>query len=192
MEGQDDLRVVKNLCERLTLALNFCIQDKKGFEKLAQSIPLEVKAPGRIVLGIMVDANDDPDARWQSIATRLHSAGIETPETRETAGTVIDGSPRVGIWLMPDNQSKGELEDFVTRLVPESDPVWPLADEYIERIPSEDRKFKSHKVSRAKLSAWLATREDPRQMGLAISTGDLDASREPAPTFAEWLRRTFG
>ena len=183
---------MKNLCERLTLTLNFCIQDKKGFEKLAQSIPLEVKAPGRIALGIMVDANDDPERRWRSITTRLHSAGIETPETRETAGTVIDGSPRVGIWLMPDNQSGGELEDFVTSLVPESDPVWPLANDYIEGIPPDHRKFKSHKIAKAKLAAWLATREDPRQMGLAIKAQDLDVNQPVALTFADWLRRTLG
>ncbi len=165
--------------------------EKGGFDELAASIPVEVKVPGRIALGIVVDADEDREARWRSITGRLLSAGIQAPRAIEPSGTIIEGSPRVGIWLMPDNQSEGELEDFVAGLVPDSDPVWPLATTYIRDIPPKDRKFKQKKELRATLAAWLATREDPRQMGLAITSRDLDASRPPAPDFVGWLGRTF-
>ena len=192
MEGPDDFHVVRHLCQYHRPIPEFEVEEKGGFDKLAASIPLELKVPGRIALGIMVDSNEDREARWRSITERLRSEGIEAPGAMEPDGTIIEGSPRVGIWLMPDNQSEGELEDFVARLVPPTDPTWPLATAYIRDIPSEDRKFKPKKTSRAILAAWLATREDPRQMGLAITSGDLDASQPPAPDFAEWLRRTFG
>ena len=192
VEGQTDRRVVENLCKRLTLTLKFGIQDKTGFAALAKSIPVELKVPGRVALGIIVDANDDVGARWQSIANQLRTAGIVPPATLDAKGTIIEGTPRVGVWLMPDNQSTGELEDFAARLVPDSDPVWPLAASYIDDIPSEHRKFKPKKKSRAILVAWLATREDPRQIGLAIKTGDLNMSQVPAPDFVAWLTRIFG
>ena len=127
VEGQTDRRVVENLCKRLTLTLKFGIQDKTGFAALAKSIPVELKVPGRVALDIIVDANDDVGARWQSIANQLRTAGIVPPATLDAKGTIIEGTPRVGVWLMPDNQSTGELEDFAARLVPDSDPVWPLA-----------------------------------------------------------------
>ena len=192
MEGHDDLRVVKRLCERHQLIREFEIEAKGGISSLIKSISAEVKAPGRIALGIMVDADNNPGSRWSSITNRLRSEGIDVPQAMEPGGTVIDGPPRVGIWLMPDNQSEGELEDFVAGLVPDSDPVWPLATAYIRDIPPKDRKFKQKKELRAILAAWLATREDPRQMGLAITSQDLDASQPPAPDFVGWLRRTFG
>ena len=59
--------------------------------------------------------------------------------------------PRVGIWLMPDNASTGELEDFVMQLIPEDDSVWPLSKQYIGEIPQADRKFREDKTRRAEL-----------------------------------------
>ncbi|MCY4536166.1 MAG: hypothetical protein OXB91_12440 [Bryobacterales bacterium] len=93
---------------------------------------------------------------------------------------------------MPDNGSKGQIEDFVRELIPSCDPIWPLAEDYIEAIPEPDRKFKPQKGLRASIHAWLAVREEPRRMGLAITAGDLDANAEPAERFMSWLRRLFG
>ena len=99
--------------------------------------------------------------------------------------------PRVGIWLMPDNQSPGEIEDFVAAMIPDGDPVRPLAERYIDGIPEADRKFAEGKIPRAKIHAWLAAREDPRRMGAAIGAGDLDTEVTLCQSFAAWLRRLF-
>lgn len=53
----------------------------------------------------------------------------------------MDGQPRVWVYLMPDNASTGELEDFVMQMIPEGDPVWPRFKRYIGEIPQADRKF---------------------------------------------------
>ena len=92
---------------------------------------------------------------------------------------------------MPDNESGGELEDFVALMIPPEDPVWPRSNTYIDAIPTHDRKFSEHKTTRAKVYSWLATREDPRQMGLAIRTRDLAVDGELCERFAGWLRRLF-
>ena len=92
---------------------------------------------------------------------------------------------------MPDNASPGELEDFVSQMIPPGDPVWPISQDYIERIPPEDRKFADGKTLRAQLHAWLAAREDPRQMGLAIRARDLNTDGELCQRFIKWLERLF-
>ena len=92
---------------------------------------------------------------------------------------------------MPDNESGGELEDFVALMIPSEDPVWPRSNTYIDAIPTHDRKFGATKTTRAKVHSWLATRDDPRQMGLAIRTRDLDVDGELCERFAGWLRRLF-
>ena len=174
----------------------FDILNKEGLANLISAIGPEVKAPGRLAVGILADANDDPNARWREIAGRLRKAGVETPDRLDSAGGVIVagmvGRPRVGIWLMPDNGSEGELEDFVEKLIPEGDPVWPLAERYVGGIPLDARRFKPGKFLRARIHAWLATRAEPRKMGAAIGRGDLDATAPLANTFAEWLRGVFG
>ena len=80
---------------------------------------------------------------------------------------------------------------FIQRLLPADDPVWPLAQRYIDDIPEAHRKFAAGKILRAKIHAWLATRAEPRKMGSAISRGDLNATDPLARRFVDWLRRLF-
>ena len=192
VEGVDDEAVVWHLRERHQPMPAFDILNKRGFPKLHDAIGPEMKVSGRRAVGILADANDDPRARWQSVSDRLREAGVRPPDRLPPGGLVLDGLPRTGVWLMPDNTASGELEDFVVELLPPDDPVWPRAGRYVEGIPDADRKFNPRKASRAKIHAWLATRADPRLMGAAIGIGDLDANRPLAVTFVAWLRELFG
>lgn len=191
VEGLDDEHVVRHLSRRHKEMPDFCISDKEGIDSLLDDIGLELQVPGRTAVGIVVDANDDLSARWRAVSDRLREEEIEAPEKPGLEGTIINGSPRVGIWLMPDNQFSGELEDFVSRMIPDDDPVWPRSQRYIECIPECDRKFSEKKTQRAKIHAWLATREDPRLMGAAIGAGDLHVDGRLSTDFAEWLRELF-
>ena len=192
VEGQDDEYVVSRLLEQHKSALPFSILNKQTISKLLPSIRLEIRAPGRQVVGILVDANDNVPARWKAVTDRLSEVDISPPTSPDSAGTIIDGTPRVGIWLMPNNESLGELEDFVAQMIPDGDEVWPLSQRYIEEIPEAERKFSAKKKLRAQLYAWLAAREDPRQMGLAIRARDLEVDGELSNTFVAWLTKLFG
>ena len=116
---------------------------------------------------------------------------VATGTIIETAAEIPDAALRIGIWLMPDNRSTGELEDFVGSMIPSGDPVWPRAESYIDGIPQADRKFAPGKTQRAKVHAWLAARESPRPMGLAIKARDLDTNAANSTTFVKWLRKLF-
>ena len=195
VEGPDDQHVVRHLWERRHgRGLPFQISPRGGVEGVIESIRNEARALGRQALGILVDANDSPATRWQAISDRLASVGIQTPAAPHPNGTIIeaaDDTPRIGIWMMPDNQSPGELEDFVAQMIPDSDPVWPLAQDYIGRIPEEHREFADNKASTAEVYAWLATREDPKQMGAAIGARDLAIDGVLCTRFTDWLNRLF-
>ena len=191
VEGTDECHVVWRLCNRLEAMPDFDVVAKGGREKLLASIFSEVKAPGRSALGILLDANDHPNDRWRAVTDRLRKANVEAPATPDPFGVIIEGTPRIGIWMMPDNVSPGELEDFIAEMIPVGDAIWPLSQCYITNIPIADRKFR-HKERRAQIHAWLAVREDPRPMGLAITAGDLDVNAEVCRRFADWLRTLFG
>ena len=191
VEGPDDEHVVRHLRNRHQAMPEFCIRNKEGIAKLLEDIGLEILAPSRKAVGILVDANDDLDARWSAVADRLREENIEVPSNPELTGIIIDSTPRVGIWLMPDNTSPGELENFVSKMIPGDDPVWPRSEDYIDSIPKTDRKFTEKKILRAKIHAWLATRENPRQMGAAIGARDLHVDGTLSTAFANWLQRLF-
>ena len=196
VEGQDDCHAVLQLYLRTHGDTDFCIKNKRGVNRLLDSISSEVKVAGRTALGIVLDANESISDRWASVATRLEEAGVTgVPDGPEPGGVCIDGGarlPRVGIWVMPDNGSPGELEDFVSRRVPDGDPVWPLSKSYIDGIPAGIRKFTAKKAQRATVYAWTATREQPGRMGAAIKEGDLEVDGDLATSFLDWLQRLFG
>ena len=191
VEGQDDEHVVRHLSDRHEEMPEFCVLDKEGINNLLQDIGLEILVSGRKAVGILVDANDDLNARWSAVSGRLREEGIEMSGSPKAGGTIQEGSPRVGIWLMPYNTSSGELEDFVSKMIPDDDPVWPVSQSYIDGIPVAHRKFIGKKIQRAKVHAWLATREDPRPMGAAVGAGDLQVDGQLSTTFADWLPKLF-
>lgn len=192
-EGQDDEHVVRHLLRRRQFTLDFDIENREGVAPLPDSIGAELRAPGRQALGILVDADTDLPSRWDAVRTRLRAESIELPGRPSAGGTAViaAGKPRVGVWLMPDNASSGELEDFVVQMVPAGDPVWPMAQHYIDTIPKQARKFSQQKTQRARLYAWLAAREDPRRMGSAIGASDLEVDGVLCRTFITWLQVLF-
>ena len=194
VEGRDDKHVVEHLhWKRFKSAPSFDVLDQHGYQPLCDAIGLELKAPDREVVGIIVDANDDLPSRWAAITGRLRRAcpDIEIGDP-SLEGTIAGNEPRVGLWLWPDNESSGEIEDFVARMIPDDDPIWPLSRRYIEGIPVEQRPFSEGKTARAELHAWLAVRAEPRRMGGAFRTGDLKVDGPLATRFASWLETLFG
>ena len=101
----------------------FDIRDKGDINSLLDSVGPEIKAPGRIAVGILPDANDDPDARWNALQYRLAEQSLDLPQHREPNGTIIGGSPRVGIWL----GHKEPCESHPMASIDNAPPVPPVA-----------------------------------------------------------------
>ena len=195
VEGPDDKHVVQHVWRRHTQQdCHFCVVDKTGVDQLLQAIEIEIRVSGRQAVGILLDANTNPAARWDAVKHRLAETGLyaSLPARQTPSGTIITGTPRVGVWLMPDNTAPGELENFVARMIPNGDAVWPLSQSYIDGIPCAERKFSAKKKARAQVHAWLAAREDPRRMGEAIRTRDLEVDGTLCQAFVDWLRALFG
>lgn len=211
VEGQNDKHVVCQIClrhsffsvegqddkEQIVLdspsTSPFTIRDTGNVDKVLESIGPEIKAPGRQAVGILVDANDNVKGRWNAVIDRLRKAGVtqELPSSPCSSGTVLPSKPRIGIWLMPNNSSRGELEDFIVQMIPDDDAVWPLSQRYIDEIPETERKFTKKKTQRAQIHAWLAAREDPRRMGVAIRAKDLEVDGMLCQRFITWLTELF-
>ena len=212
VEGQDDKHMVAQLCEReASLFLTsrsgqdilvtahghssgFLITEKGNRSELLKSIRLEMRVPDREVIGILMDADDDSAKRWREIGHELAREGVRLPSLPPPTGTIVPeqgNQPRIGIWLMPDNKSEGELEDFALEMIPANDRVWPFSLNYIGNIPSRDRKFLLGKVHRAELYAWLAARKEPGRIGAAIGTSDLAIDGPLCRNFRNWLTRLF-
>jgi hypothetical protein len=194
VEGKDDSAVAQSLCAAHDVPELFQVVVKEGVDELLATFFAELRAPMVERFGIVVDANGNAQARWESIRNTLGSEGYrDVPEELATDGMVIPGTlhrPLFGAWIMPDNGSAGALEDFAAALVPAGDPLWAQAAEAIDRIPAEHRRFGETRRPKAQIHTWLAWQEFPGSpMGQAITKGDLSASAPLAEAFVSWLRR---
>ena len=214
VEGQDDKHVLWQICRKDSVAFSvrrwegydmsvtlrstaaaFGIMEKGNSHSVLEAIETEIFSRGRQALGIVVDADSQPEQRWEELKAAF-PAGIPLPDAPDPTGIILPeqlGQPRIGVWMMPDNHSSGELEDFVKQMIPAAAPVWAAAQQYIDNIqPESSRKFAPEKTDKAKLYAWLSTLKEPARMGAAIGDGDLETNGSLCQTFVDWLQRLFG
>ena len=121
VEGNNDRHVVWALCEQHQVPQTFSVviarEDNGGVEALLKSIPVRLKVSGLRALGIILDADQNLASRWAAVCERLRQAGYsDLPPNPEPNGSIIavDQMPRIGIWLMPNNNLPGMLENIET------------------------------------------------------------------------------
>lgn len=195
VEGNDDAGVFYNLLQHHQLHERITIIDKKGIHNLLATLNDELIRSGLERLGIVVDADIDLAARWQSLRDKLIRSGYNAvPAIPDTNGTIIEQveQPTVGIWLMPDNKVPGMLENFVSFLVPQSDTLWPITEDILQRVIAKDRRFPPTQTIKAHLHTWLAWQEEPgKPMGQAITKRYLKAEALHAQQLMAWIHQLF-
>ena len=119
VEGLNDRHVIRHLCERAEPALTFGIHDYQGIDNVINRIRAYANSPDRPAVGFVLDADDGPNQTWRRVSGQLMNAvpAIPLPIGPSPDGVIIpedasSGNPRIGIWIMPDNVSLGELEKF--------------------------------------------------------------------------------
>jgi hypothetical protein len=198
VEGTDDEHVFKHLC-----AGNPQIDEIKphgSVSQLLESFPINLKAsePGSVV-GIVLDADVDMNSRWQSLRNHLRNEGyLDLPESPKAEGTIIEPPegtilPKVGIWIMPDNQTNGILEDFLRFLVPTNGTnLFRHVESSVDGIHEGEKRFRPVDRSKALMHTWLAWQAEPgKPFGTAITARFLDAAVPQAAQLVSWLRRLY-
>jgi hypothetical protein len=118
------------------------LKAKDGYQNVAAHLRIELTPTHLRRLAVIVDANADPGARWNSLGASLQQAGYGGGMPANTgAGAIISEAekPIAGVWLMPGNARAGYLEDLVADMIPTDDVLWPRAQECVG-IDSERRE----------------------------------------------------
>lgn len=199
VEGPDDEHVLKHLCGTRDVGLLDNVTAYGGADQLLESFPVRLKLSEEgDIIGLVIDADADLTSRWQAIRDRLILAGYQiVPVEPVAAGTILDPPsatllPRVGVWIMPDNQTKGILEDFLLFLVPPASWLFEHAKSSVAAIPADERRFSQLAEPKAIIHTWLAWQEEPgRPLGTAITARYLDPGLPGADVLVTWLKRLF-
>jgi len=200
VEGNDDQHVVWALCEKHNVPESFDVIDCESVENVLKAFEVRLKiVDNNQRIGIVVDADVNLKGRWDSIISILKKTGkydceaIELPQD----GFILEPSdntyPKVGIWLMPDNNQNGMLEDFMAALATSDDVLMKKSEDVLTELETEGiQNYKPVHRSKAKIHTYLAWQDAPgRPMGQAITTNILNADSELAVKFTEWLKELF-
>ena len=116
VEGVGDEGVIKEILDAWNVPCP-CIKACGSDAQVFQALKLYLSNPGQYkTIGVIVDADINPEGRLQRFAQvlnaskryQLNEKAPLIPEGLITNGVVVDAT-RVGLWIMPDNQSHGRL-----------------------------------------------------------------------------------
>lgn len=196
VEGDNDCHVVMALCAAHTVPKTFGIyQCGSDVGVLKRLNALIVRPNPPHVIGVMLDA-DNPSltGRWESIKSKLRHYSYVFPEIPDAYGTVVESvadEPKLGFWLMPNNQDSGMLEDFCAELAEPASLAF--ARECVEQAQGRNvTTFKEVHRSKAVIHTYLAWHDEPGYpLGKAITRQALRPHTDVAIRFTNWLIRLF-
>jgi hypothetical protein len=194
VEGIDDQHVSWALFEKHAIPETFEVIDSKGIDNLLIQLPVRFKQSDIKTIGIIIDADANLAARWQQLRDILAIEGVALPAVPAANGTIVKGNKKLGVWIMPNNQINGMLEDFIAFLIPPGDPLLPIANAALTNIEEQHlNKYISAHRSKALIHTWLAWQESPgTPMGSAITKRYLNSDVEIAQSFLNWIIALFG
>lgn len=205
VEGKEDERVIPQLMEENGIRWGknrsewvVEIKECNGFENMVKPYVIEthLKESGLEVLGIIADANANAERRWESLRNRCIQSFPNLPRVLPAEGLIHENETglKLGIWLMPDNQSRGMMETFLTYLVPDDcDPVLKHAESARDKAKEIGALYKEVHADKAKIHTWLAWQDPPgRQLHQAVMGRILDPRSPHAKAFVTWFRDLFG
>lgn len=204
VEGKQDVRVIPELIEANGVPWGtrkspiVFIRDYDGYQNLVDPdvISTELQASGLSVLGIMIDADENPLARWQSLRNACIKTIPDIPEALPKEGLIHNTSNGIkfGIWIMPDNEMRGMLETFLTYLIPmENEELWQFAQKVAQEAKSKGAVFTELQVDKANIYTWLAWQNPPgRQLHQAIMERILNPIAPNAQKFVTWFKALYG
>jgi hypothetical protein len=173
------------------------IKEMNGVESILKhgTISAASKTPGLRALGVIVDADDRFAARWDRLKELCNEIAGPVPDDLPPDG-LIHVSPkglRIGVWIMPDNSSRGMMETFLARLLsPECAPIWEMAQVSCDEVRKHPKSHNAVHSDKAKIHTYLAWIEPPGQtLPEAIISKAIDARLPLARQFVSWVMNLF-
>jgi hypothetical protein len=172
------------------------IQACNGGELDKDFISLKLREDKLRCLGIVIDADNSLQGRWNMVRTPCLKYFPGIAEAVVEGGLIVSNEEgkRLGIWIMPDNKSSGMIETFFGFLVPDGqEPLWVRAQEAAKTAKSNGAPFKDCHLDKANIHTWLSWQDPPGQsMGRALVKNMLNPHAEYALPFVTWFMNLYG
>jgi len=192
LEGTDDCYIIKKFCEDDNIAVNFGFCNCRGDSNLLKQLNAFLLANDKDIIGVILDADNNVDARYQEIKDKVKKF-YTLPKDMPKGGLVHTekGRPKLGVWIMPNNQDNGALEEFYLTLATDIDT------DFIDNVitQAENKKltsFKSQHRKKVIMHTYFSWQDSPGSpLHASINKIALDNNQNIAKAFSAWLVQLF-
>lgn len=140
-EGKDEILIFGALLNHLGID-DVKVEDFGGKHKLPDYLDTLQLRPGfhdLRSLGVTRDADSDAMSAFTSVRDHLTARNLVSPVS---SGNIAEGTPRIGVVILPDGQQQGMLEDLCLTAF-QTDPVIDCLEKYFECIKEAKGKLPS-------------------------------------------------
>ena len=210
VEGEADKGFFEQICKSLELDTEVRVASPKDLEGVRNSkqgvfnllptlLPLLLIEEGLTHIAIIVDADYlalnglGYQKTIERVSDIVRPFGFEFDQN--VASGILykhsDGLADFGLWIMPDNQNEGMLEDWIKTCVSQNEQtLFKQAQDVVKDITNP--KFSSHLTSKAEVATWLAWQKQPVHGLYAVITDDLLNDEHPLfQELTDWLLKVF-
>lgn len=158
VEGRDEELVLSALLRHLEI-YDVQVQGYGGKTRLRYFLTTVTNEPNFDQIqsiGIVRDADDNARSALQSVQSSLRNVGLPAPQTFLVPA---DGTPKVAVFIMPDNANPGALEDLCLAALSD-DPAMACVADFV-RCLQDVAVTPPVAVAKARIHAFLSSRPDP-------------------------------
>lgn len=204
VEGTEDLKTIPYIMEANGIIwpekppkAPVWIEQYEGYSNLLKPeiLQTELLTNGLKALGMIIDSDENFDTRWKEIRKSCLHSIPDLPEQLPQAGMIHETTNgiRFGLWMMPDNISRGMLETFLSLMIPESNElIWQYAQDATSEAKKNGALFSTTHRDKANIYTWLAWQKPPGQpLPYAIKDKILNPNHQNAQNFIAWFKRLY-
>lgn len=161
VEGQDEVNLFNALIQH-------CVSDESNIQVIAaggrDQFPTRLQAirtgtqtrPTLRSIGVVRDADDNPEGAFQSVCDHLSNAGYEPPESH---GAFSNTSPSIGVFILPNGIACGAVETLCRQSVEDTD-IARCVERYLNCLAEHD-VMQSNNNDKSFAHAYLAAMANP-------------------------------
>ena len=211
VEGEDDryffIQFIKYYCQNLIVDVQVVVpKDVGGYNNKQGAISqLEVLSKSQsdsMRLGMVVDADKISDGSGcantiQQLNNRLANNAFDcgVQSASNTGYFFKHNLHKCGVWIMPNNQDEGIIEDLLMRAAQDKSEQTILqhAKQVVDSSPAP-RNFKPHKITKAYLATWITKKKNPKETSNLFDKDEplLNISISELKNLQSWLIELFG
>ncbi|MDE0269159.1 MAG: hypothetical protein OXI96_09065 [Acidimicrobiaceae bacterium] len=193
VEGKEDRLVFKELCDHWGLE-DIQIVEMEGIENLRARLEVLVRDPGfrsLRTLGITRDADKNAQNAFQSVRNVLTDFPQFRTKLPSRAGVRNRGHPATAVFIVPDNESPGNLETMLNR-TKSGDSISICIEEYFNCLSQQTGfSLSGSRLDKARAHARVAASSNPaRSVGHSVrASGVWDLDHESLTPFRTFLSK---